>query len=209
MLLITEENKVTSVPKTQKGFFGYINYALDTSSSWVVYLYSFIIPNPEERSALCFLFIMFLTYLHTRLTIFLIENLSSLVKLTASFLGMTLLSWGGNVGDTINASVATKIQAADLLTTSILGSQVINLQLCLGLPWMISIVRNYYEKGEPLVLNFGHRNPLKFLLPLFIVVLVSIFIMTVFQTNLNKKSGICLILIYIIYLAYEFDHNMQ
>ena len=83
--------------------------------------------------------IIFLTYLHTRLTLIIVGNLSSLININSSFLGITLLSLSGNVGDTINASIAGKLNAPDILTSSILGSQVINLQLCLGLPWMIYI----------------------------------------------------------------------
>ena len=121
---------------------------------------------------------------------------------------MTILSWGGNIGDTVNASVATKLNAVELLTTSILGSQVMNLQICLGLPWLISIIRNFYYNGY-LVLDFGDKNPLKYFFPLFLVVLASVFVMTLFNVNLNKKSGTCLIFIYTFYLVYEFKNNFQ
>jgi Ca2+/Na+ antiporter len=194
--------------KNNTGIHFYLISFLEILSSWIVYFYSFVFPDPNKNSLLCFIFVIIVTYIHTNITIFLIENLALLVNLTASFLGMTLLSWGGNVGDTINACVATKLNAPDLLTASLLGSQVINLQLCLGLPWIISMIRKFYH-GEPVEVNFGKRNPLKFLLPLFIVVIASIFIMTLFKHNLNKNSGACLILIYFGYLIYEFNHNIH
>jgi Ca2+/Na+ antiporter len=131
-----------------------------------------------------------------------------MVNMSASFLCMTLLSWGGNVGDTINATVATKLKAVDLLTTTIIGSQVMNLQICLGLPWLISIIKNYYYEGS-MVIDFGDRNPLKYFFPLFLVVLAAIFVMTLFNVNLNRRSGICLIVIYLTYLVYEFNHNFK
>jgi len=154
--------------------------------------------------------IIFLTYLHTRLTLIIVGNLSSLININSSFLGITLLSLSGNVGDTINASIAAKLNAPDILTSSILGSQVINLQLCLGLPWMIYILKNYFTNKPPIIyFGFKNQNPLKFCLPLFLVVMASIFILTVCNLNLNKKNGICLIFIYVCYLIYEFDHNLK
>ena len=173
-----------------------------------ILLYTFVFPNHEVYPILCFFFILFSAFLHTRIMLYIIESLSTMIKLTASFLGLTLLSWGGNVGDTINASVATKLKAVDLLTTTILGSQVINLQLCLGIPWVISIMRNYYYT-QSLEIDFGSKHPLKFLLPLYLVVLASIFIFTIFNVNLNRRSGVCLIIVYIIYLVYEFKTNIQ
>ena len=141
------------------------------------------------------LIIFILTYIHTRIILSIISSLSTLINLSASFLGMTILSWGGNIGDTVNASVATKLNAVELLTTSILGSQVMNLQICLGVPWFISIIKTYFSKGL-LQINFGERKPMKFLLPLFFTVLISIFIFMFFNLKLNRKSGTCLIILY-------------
>lgn len=149
-----------------------------------------------------------MTFLHTSVVIQLIELLSAFTNIKASFLGMTLISWASSIGDTINATIATKIRAPGLLTSSILGSQVVNMQLCLGVPWLISILKNKYN-GKPSVINFGNKNPFKFLLPLFIVVLTSIFIMIISKVNLNKKSGTCLIILYFIYLFFEIDLNMS
>ena len=170
-------------------------------------VYSCILPNLNNHPVISFLLAIFLTFVHTSITIQLIELLSAFTNIKASFLGMTLISWAGSIGDTINATIATKIRAPGLLTTSILGSQVVNMQLCLGVPWLISILKNEYN-GKPTIINFGKRNPFKFLLPLFIVVMTSIFIMIIFKVNLNKKSGTCLIILYFIYLFFEIDINM-
>ncbi len=208
-LLITNDINRNNLTLNKNPCSQSANYSyLDKTRNFIIKSYSYIIPSPYTSPVLCFIFIIFLTYLHTRMTLLIIEKLSSLVKLTASFLGMTLLTWGGNVGDTINASIAAKLDAPDLLTTSILGSQVMNLQLCLGLPWMISIVKSYLN-GKPGIIDFGKRNPLKFCLPLFLVVMISILVLTVFKLNLNKRSGVCLIIIYICYLVYEFNHNIR
>lgn len=55
-------------------------------------------------------------------------------------MGLTVASWAGNVGDILNASVAAKNKKTELATSSIIGSQIMNLQICLGLPWMLAIL---------------------------------------------------------------------
>ncbi len=182
--------------------------AFDKLSNLITYIYELILPKAENYSEFLLLIILFVTYLYTTVILNIVEKLSKLTDLTPSFLGMTVLAWGGNVGDTINASVATKLNAGDLLITTILGSQILNLQICLGLPWLISIIKNYFS-GGPLQVNFDQRNPMKYIIPLFIVVTITIFTMTLFNLNLNRRSGICLIIIYFIYFIYEFYTNIK
>lgn len=208
--LINKNQHIVSTENSHSIYFFFKKFlsVYDNIKLLFVKIYSFFIPCPEKYSKFCFLIIFILTYIHTRIILSIISSLSTLINLSASFLGMTILSWGGNIGDTVNASVATKLNAVELLTTSILGSQVMNLQICLGLPWLISIIRNFYYNGY-MVLDFGDKNPLKYFFPLFLVVLASVFVMTLFNVNLNKKSGTCLIFIYTFYLVYEFKNNFQ
>jgi Ca2+/Na+ antiporter len=208
-LFFNDENTVST--KNSHTIYFYFKKLLtiyDNIKKLLVSIYSYFIPCPQKYSIFCFVIIFVLTYIHTQIILSVIATLSSLINLTASFLGMTILSWAGNVGDTVNASVATKLNAVELLTTTILGTQVMNLQICLGIPWLISILKNYYYNGR-MILDFKDKNPLNYFLPLFLVVLASIFVLTLFNVNLNRRSGICLILIYIIYLVYEFKHNFQ
>ena len=100
-------------------------------------IYDLIIPI-EKSLTISLIVLAILTFIQTRGVIFLIEKLSFYTNLSTSFLGMTLVSWGNNVGDTINACIAVKLGKTELLITSILGTQIINLQFCLGLPWLIS-----------------------------------------------------------------------
>jgi Ca2+/Na+ antiporter len=174
----------------------------------ITYIYSFIFPDSKTYPVICFLLIVVVSFFHSKLIIALAEKLSSLTKLSASFIGMTVLTWAGNVGDTLNAIAATKLRAVDLLTSSCLGSQIINIQLCLGVPWLISILKNYYISGD-LEIQFDEKKPLKYLLGLFIVIVCALVIFGLFGVNLNRKSGICLTIIYLMYLIYELINNLQ
>lgn len=176
----------------------------------VITIYSCIIPNSQKYPKFCFLIITLCTFLHSKITIFIIEKMSKNISISAPFLALTLISWSGNISDTINASVASKLNASELLTTSIIGSQIMNLQVCLGVPWLISIFTELFSKNnhKP-VINFGTKDPFIYLIPLFAVVLSSILILSLFKVKLNKKSGICLICVYIFYLIYEYNINAK
>jgi len=55
-----------------------------------------------------------------------------------TFIGLTVISWGGNIGDVLNSVGAAKKKETEILTSSIIGSQIFNLQICLGAPWLIT-----------------------------------------------------------------------
>jgi Ca2+/Na+ antiporter len=133
----------------------------------------------------------------------LVEDVSNRTGISASFFGITLISWAGNVGDSINASMATKAKKVDLLTTGILASQIMNLQICLGLPWIIAMINKKIENKGQLLIDFDKENVIKLFIPLIFVVLISVFIIFVFSRVLNKNSGFCLIIVYVVYFVYE------
>lgn len=215
---ITNTNEETNLLKSKKEEENFTNEN-KVDNSWcnniynaikdkIVMIYSYLIPDSNNRPVICFLFLIAYTFLHSKVILLAIESLSDITKLTASFLGMTIISWAGNVGDALNASVATKLKAADLLTTSILGSQIFNLQICLGVPWLFAIIKGKFGNIN-YTLDFGKKQPLKYLLTLFIVVLIAVFILTLCGLRLNRKSGLFLTIIYLVYLVYEFKINSE
>ncbi len=133
----------------------------------------------------------------------LVEDISNRTGISTSFLGIALISWSGNISDAINSSSAAKANKIDLMTTSILSAQIMNLQFCLPFPWMISIIKNHIQKKVGLFIDFGSEDVLKLFLPLIWVVIVSTVIIFCFDRVLNKKSGMCLGVCYISYFIYE------
>lgn len=172
-------------------------------------LYSKLIPLWVDAPIFSFCIIMILIFLHSNLIVFTIQNISDRLKISKTFLGMTIISWGGNIGDTITACVAAKINASALISTSILGSQITNLQLCLGFPWLIAIIKRHLQGANEINIVFGslgtetQSNPLYYFVPLLICVLFSMIIFGVFRMRLNKLSGGLLSLVYFVYFAYE------
>jgi Ca2+/Na+ antiporter len=130
--------------------------------------------------------------------------LSEYTNLSTSFLGMTLISWGNNIGDTINACVAAKLGKVDLMIASILGTQILNLQFCLGFPWFISTLMT-----SGLQIMVSDNNTFKFFATVFFVVLATVLSLTMFGMKLNRVTGFILVIIYLVYITYEFKNNIS
>lgn len=165
--------------------------------------YYLILPQIEKYPFISFIISLAVAFFHSKFIVYLVEDVSHTTGISASFFGITLISWAGNIGDTINASMATKAKKVDLLTTGILASQIMNLQICLGVPWIIAMVKNKIENDGDFLIDFGKENIIKLFLPLLFVVFMAVLIMCLFSRVLNKKSGFCLLIIYILYFAYE------
>jgi len=166
-------------------------------------IYYYILPRVDKYPIICFIFTLAIGFGYSKLIVLLVEDMSERTGISTSFFGVTLISWAGNIGDSINASTSAKAKKVDLLTTGILASQIMNLQICLSLPWIISMIKNNVEKKSGLYIDFGKENVLKLFLPLLCVVVLAVLIIFIFNRVLNKKSGLCLTILYIIYFVYE------
>ncbi|MCQ2818328.1 MAG: sodium/calcium exchanger protein, partial [archaeon] len=174
----------------------------------VSYLYSFFIPIWPDSPIFNFIIDLLYIFLHSSIIIHIITYISDKLGISQTFLGMTVIAIGGNIGDTINAVVAAKNDEASLISTSVIGGQIINLQFCLGFPWMMYMLKEKLKGNKNDYINIGdtkknYNNPMYYFVPLITCVILSVLIITFFNMELNKNVGGCLILIYIFYLLYE------
>ena len=51
-----------------------------------------------------------------------VDVLVSILPVSHSFVGLTIASWGGNISDIMNASIAAKNKKTEFATSSIIGS---------------------------------------------------------------------------------------
>lgn len=217
-LLLSEKNiylnsKDTS-SKENKKYLKYVHSKLDIFSKNIAFIYSYFIPVWENSPILTFFFLAIFLFLHSFLLILIVNIISSKLNIKATFLGMTLMAIGGNLGDTINALIATKNNEISLITTSVLSGQITTLQFCLGFPWLIFIIKEKISgrKGDYIYFPINKEksnNPLFFFAPLLLCVIASIVILSIYDMELNKKSGGLMILTYLIYFTFEFYISMK
>ena len=174
---------------------------LSSTYEFLINIYSYFLPKSESYPTLSFIINLLAIIIHSNSLIILIELISNLLKIDQSFLGMTLISWGDNIGDIINAYILSKKNSMKTLSSSLISSQIFNILICLNLPWFILLIKNYFNgiNFNFIEINFNNFNSL------LISVFSSVFIIVLFCMKLNKFNGIFLIVVYFCYLYYEFN----
>ena len=71
-----------------------------------------------------------------------VENIACYIEVSEMLIGITLITWGNNIGDLINAGVAAKRGMATLALASVLTTQIFNIQFSVGFPWFLSTLQD-------------------------------------------------------------------
>ena len=198
-------NELTNSNNLKKMITNIISKSLTSFNKFydkVSLIYSYIIPNTPNYPLICFIINIIIIFFHSNSIIILISDISSNLEISETFLGMTIISWGDNIGDIINGCILAKNNSGDLLSTSIIGSQITNIQLSLGVPWLIHIIKERIISKKQINYIFIETNNF---LPLIICSLASSFLFYINKMHLNKTIGFFLICIYTIYLLNEFS----
>ena len=200
-------NEITNSNNSKKLLTNIISKSIITFNKFydkISLIYSYIIPNTPNYPLICFIINIIIIFFHSNSIIILISDISSNLEISETFLGMTIISWGDNIGDIINGCILAKNNSGDLLSTSIIGSQITNIQLSLGVPWLIHIIKERIISKKQINYIFIETNNF---LPLIICSLASSFLFYINKMHLNKTIGFLLICIYTIYLLNEFSLN--
>jgi K+-dependent Na+/Ca+ exchanger-like protein len=110
--------------------------------------------------------------------------------LSENIIGMTIIAVGTALPEIITGIIAAKRNETDLLLGNITGSNILNLLLLIGLGAVISPIK--------LMSNFN----------MTMLVLIAVTILLKFVSNINKnneldkKEGVLLITIYVIYILF-------
>jgi Ca2+/Na+ antiporter len=96
--------------------------------------------------------------------------------------------------------VAAKNQQIELMTSSIIGSQIFNLQICLGLPWLIKT----FLSGN---ISLNQTTMFGSIVVVVVIVLISMMVMLCFKLRLTYGLGICLVFTYGFYAGFEYVEN--
>ena len=198
-------NELTNSNNLKKMITNIISKSIITFNKFydkISLIYSYIIPNTPNYPLICFIINIIIIFFHSNSIIILISDISSNLEISETFLGMTIISWGDNIGDIINGCILAKNNSGDLLSTSIIGSQITNIQLSLGVPWLIHIIKERIISKKQINYIFIETNNF---LPLIICSLSSSFLFYINKMHLNKTIGFFLICIYTIYLLNEFS----
>jgi len=150
-----------------------------------------------------FSMITLIIYIHTQSIIFCIDDISTKLNLSSALLGLTVLTWAGNIGDVMNACFLVKETLIDLMMSSMIVSQIINLQISLVYPWLVSVlvgVRKNVSFKHPLTINFFKEA--------LASISISVLIIVASQFKMKKSVGVLLLFVYILSIIYEFKKHL-
>merc|ERR1740138_1312796 len=112
------------------------------------------------------------------------------------FMGLVFLAAGTSIPDAFASMGAARRGEGDMAVSNALGSNIFDILLGLGLPWLIALMI-----GRPIVFLGAHRL-LSWVMLLIAVIAVFMAIVVASGWRLNQKTGLVLLAFYVAYVAY-------
>jgi Ca2+/Na+ antiporter len=168
------------------------------SKPWEILLH-LIMPKSSKGIYLFiqFLIPLFLIWNVSELELYLLEKLIKKFELSANFVGLTITAWGNNSPDLFNVISAMEKGMVDLAINASIASQVHNILLGLGLPWLVYNLKFH----KPLVFTSGGSIYAFTLFFTCIFILLLIIGLKLNKTRFNHKIAIFLFIVYLAYLV--------
>lgn len=119
------------------------------------------------------------------------------MPISEALVGLTVMAWGNNIGDIMNSAVAAKRGNAQLSVSAVMATQILNLQISLGLPWLIGIL----IFGEIEIYDETTLDSLYFTL---LITALSFMTLICNSLKLDIRSGFILTALYVFFVLIEF-----
>ncbi len=118
------------------------------------------------------------------------------VGLPPVIVALTILAGGTSAPDLIASVIVAKQGKGSMAVANAIGSNIFDILICLGLPWMITLL--FLDRG---VVHVGTQDLLTSIIILVsTVVILFIFLFT--DRLLSKKEGWCLLGLYVVYVLW-------
>ena len=112
-------------------------------------------------------------------------------------MGLTFLAAGSSVPDGISSLIVARQGDGDMAVSNTVGSNVFDILLCLGLPWLLKTTA--VDLGGYVVVLSG--SIIYTSISLFGTVFVTIFLVMVSKWYLNRLIGMAFLIIYLIFIT--------
>lgn len=163
------------------------------------WLCSVLLPeNPGKlwQLVLAFLLIVSMGFGVTRTMVFFLQRIMCHISIPESLVGLTIISWGNNIGDLMNSAVVAKRGNALLSLEAVLSTQVLNMIFSLGFPWTISTGLF----GPMHMTDSATRKSLYFAI---LIVILSFLSVAISGQKMHSRLGALLLVIYAFYVICE------
>jgi K+-dependent Na+/Ca+ exchanger-like protein len=171
-----------------------------SQATWLVdKLFALTFPKEENQAKkywvvfwISIAYIIFLSWVLVEFAV----GLSHEIGIPEVIIALTVLAAGTSLPDLLSSLIVAKQGRGDMAVSNAVGSNVFDILICLGLPWLgYTLI-----KGEPIVV--GTQNLTSSIFLLFCTVIAIIAILTAQKFRIGKYSGYGLIGLYGLYVVY-------
>lgn len=120
-------------------------------------------------------------------------------------MGLTLLAAGTSVPDALSSVFVARDGFGDMAISNGIGSNIFDILLCLGLPWLIQTA--IINPGSTVLINSS--GIMYTAIILFVTVIVLVTAISLNQWQLNRKLGFSLLIIYFIIIAFSCMYELN
>lgn len=160
-------------------------------------------PSPKTNATLCFLFALVHIALTTYIMVDAAHYFGIVVGIPSLFMGLVFLAAGTSIPDAFGSLAAARKGEADMAVSNALGSNIFDMQLGLGLPWLISALI-----GNPFV--FRGVGRLLYWMAVLLGCLLLFYIAVIMNKwRLNVKMGCVLIAMYAGYVIWALLQSLS
>lgn len=188
------QSELSVVKVILKGFFKI------SSKPWEILLNIFIPKSHDGYYVFVQFFIpLFFIWNVSEIELFLLEKLIGRLNISPSFLGLTIMAWGNNAPDMFNVASAMSKGMIDLALNAAIASEIHNVLLGLGLPWLVYNC----SLGKPI--TFNSSDLYAFTLFFFCIFIITFIVaLKINENRLDWKLATYLIITYLVYLVIIF-----
>jgi len=156
-------------------------------------------PENEKYYIYCFIacisWIIFITYF----LVFLATTVGDTFDIPATIMGLTLMAGGTSITDVLSARAAAASGFGDMAVSSTIGSNVFDICICLGFPWLLSTL--LVDHGNDIEIESSGLNLM--VIGLILTILLTVLFIHYFGWTLNKNLAYTFFALYFVYIAYD------
>ncbi|EZA57026.1 Sodium/potassium/calcium exchanger, partial [Ooceraea biroi] len=141
---------------------------------------------------MCVIWIAISSYLSSWMT----TVIGDTIGIPDSVMGITFLAAGGNMPELVSIVILSRQGNGDMAMSNTLGANTLDILLCLGLPWLIKIIK---DKEDIKIVSGALRYSV---LSIVVCVIAFYSVTALCKYRLNKKVGVICLILYVIFLVF-------
>jgi len=152
-------------------------------------------PENEKYYMYCFIacisWIIFITYF----LVFLTTTVGETFDIPATIMGLTLMAAGTSIPDVLSARAAAASGFGDMSVSSTIGSNVFDVCVCLGMPWLISTL--IVDNGDNIEIESSGLSLM--VIGLMLTILLTVLFIHYYGWTLNNNLAYILLTLWAVY----------